>query len=53
MLCTPLAAGQTILGSLSLASTRPDAFDDESMGPAAVFAAHATLTLLGYIRCGT
>lgn len=47
MLCTPLAAQDRILGSLTLSSAQPDAFDGESMAVAAVFAAHATLALLG------
>jgi GAF domain-containing protein len=50
MLCTPLAVQGTVLGSLSLASAEPDAFDDESMALAAVFAAHATLALLGVLQ---
>ena len=47
MLCTPLAARDTIVGLLSVASTEPDAFDEESMAMVAVFAAHATVALLG------
>ena len=34
-------------GSLSLVSSRPHAFDEEAVGLAAVFAAHATLALVG------
>jgi len=47
MLCTPLAAHDRILGSLSLISSRPRAFDQEAAGLAAVFATHAALALVG------
>jgi len=47
MLCTPLAVQGKCYGSLSLVSTQPNAFDDESRSLAAVFAAHATLALFG------
>jgi transcriptional regulator with GAF, ATPase, and Fis domain len=47
MYCTPLAAGDRVYGSLSLASGRPDAFDEESRTLAAIFAANATLALAG------
>lgn len=47
MLCTPLAVQGRCYGSLSLVSTQPNAFDDESRSLAAVFAAHATLALFG------
>jgi transcriptional regulator with GAF, ATPase, and Fis domain len=47
MICTPLAVEDKVIGSLSLASSRPHAFDDEAAGLAAVFAAHATLALVG------
>lgn len=47
MLCTPLAVQGRSYGSLSLVSTQPNAFDDESRSLAAVFAAHATLALFG------
>jgi len=47
MYCTPLVAGDRTYGSLSLASGRPDAFDDESRALAALFAANATLALAG------
>jgi transcriptional regulator with GAF, ATPase, and Fis domain len=47
MYCTPLAAGDRIYGSLSLAAGRPDAFDEESRALAAIFAANATLALAG------
>jgi GAF domain-containing protein len=45
MMCTPLVAGDRILGSLSLAACRPNAFDSESQAMAALFAAHATIAL--------
>ena len=45
LLCTPLAVQSTIFGSLSLISTEPDAFDQETEVLAAVFAAHAALAL--------
>lgn len=48
MYCTPLAAGDRIYGSLSLAAGRPDAFDEESRNLAAIFAANATLALAGH-----
>jgi GAF domain-containing protein len=48
MYCTPLAAGDRIYGSLSLAAGRPNAFDEESRVLAAVFAANATLALAGH-----
>ena len=47
MLCTPLAVDDRIVGSLSLVSSRPHAFDEEAGELAAVFAAHATLALVG------
>jgi GAF domain-containing protein len=47
MLCTPLTAEDRILGSLTLASTRPNAFDEDSVGLAAVFATHAAIALVG------
>lgn len=45
ILCTPLAVGEEVFGSLSLICTEPDGFDRESAVLAAVFAAHATLAL--------
>jgi transcriptional regulator with GAF, ATPase, and Fis domain len=48
MMCTPLVAGDRILGSLSLAACRPNAFDSESQAMAALFAAHATIALAGH-----
>ncbi|HEX8078680.1 MAG TPA: GAF and ANTAR domain-containing protein [Jatrophihabitans sp.] len=45
MMCTPLIAQDRNYGSLSLASGRPDAFNEESRVLAAVFAANATIAL--------
>ena len=45
ILCTPLALPGEVLGSLTLASSRPNAFDAEAVELAAVFAAHATLAV--------
>ncbi|WP_111766160.1 ANTAR domain-containing protein [Nakamurella deserti] len=45
MLCTPLALPGEVLGSLTLASTRRNAFDPEAVELASVFAAHATLAV--------
>jgi GAF domain-containing protein len=50
MLCTPLAAEDKILGSLTLVSTQPNAFDEESAGLAAVFATQAAIALVGAIE---
>lgn len=47
MLCTPLTAAGTTLGSLTLISVQRNAFDDETAGLAAVLAAHATIALIG------
>jgi len=47
MICTPLTVENRVVGSLSLASSRPHAFDEEAIGLAEVFAAHATLALVG------
>jgi len=47
MICTPLTVENKVVGSLTLASSRPHAFDEESIGLAEVFAAHATLALVG------
>ena len=45
VLCTPMLVGRSTVGSLTLLSTRPDAFDQDAASLAAVFAAHATLAL--------
>lgn len=47
MLCTPLTVDGTTLGSLTLISGEPNAFDDETADLAALFAAHATIALIG------
>jgi transcriptional regulator with GAF, ATPase, and Fis domain len=47
MMCTSLIAQNRIYGSLSLASGRPHAFDEESQALATVFAANATIALAG------
>jgi transcriptional regulator with GAF, ATPase, and Fis domain len=47
MMCTSLVAQTRIYGSLSLASARPHAFDEESQALATVFAANATIALAG------
>ena len=47
VLCTPMLVGRSTVGSLTLLSTRPDAFDQDAASLAAVFAAHATLALTG------
>jgi transcriptional regulator with GAF, ATPase, and Fis domain len=47
MMCTSLVAQNRIYGSLSLASARPHAFDEESQALATVFAANATIALAG------
>ena len=47
LLCTPLAAAGATYGALTLISSQPRAFDDDSAALAAVFAAHATLALTG------
>jgi transcriptional regulator with GAF, ATPase, and Fis domain len=47
MLCTPLVAQNRVYGSLSLASGRPHAFDEESQALATVFAANTTIALVG------
>ena len=47
MICTPLTVEDKVVGSLTLASSRPHAFDEEAAGLAEVFAAHATLALVG------
>jgi GAF domain-containing protein len=47
MICTPLTVENKVVGSLTLASSRPHAFDEEAIGLAEVFAAHATLALVG------
>jgi transcriptional regulator with GAF, ATPase, and Fis domain len=47
MMCTSLVAQNRIYGSLSLASGRPHAFDEESQTLATVFAAYATIALAG------
>ncbi len=47
MMCTPLVAQDRIYGSLSLAAGQPDAFDQESQTLAAIFAANATVALVG------
>jgi hypothetical protein len=47
MMCTPLVAQDRTYGSLSLAAGRPDAFGEESQLLAAVFAANATIALVG------
>ena len=45
MLCTPMQVRRATIGSLTLLSTRPDAFGEAAANWAAVFAAHATLAL--------
>jgi GAF domain-containing protein len=50
MLCTPLAAEDRIVGSLTLVSSKPNAFDEDSAGLAMVFAAHAAIALVGAIE---
>lgn len=45
VLCTPMRVQQSTVGSLTLLSTEPNAFDDAAARLAAVFAAHATLAL--------
>jgi GAF domain-containing protein len=45
VLCTPMRVQQATVGSLTLLSTRPDAFGDAAANLAAVSAAHATLAL--------
>lgn len=45
MICTPLLMGNTVLGSLSLVSTTVDAFDEESVSLASIFAGHAATAL--------
>jgi transcriptional regulator with GAF, ATPase, and Fis domain len=47
MMCTSLVADNRSYGSLSLASGRPHAFDEESQALAAVFATNATIALAG------
>jgi GAF domain-containing protein len=47
MICTPLAVEDRVVGSLSLVSSRRHAFEGEAVGLAAVFAAHATIALVG------
>ena len=48
-ICTPLAAGTAIYGSLSLVAKTAGALGDESASLAAVFAAHATIALAGAV----
>lgn len=50
MLCTPLTGEGNIRGSLTVMSTRPGVFDDESRELARVFAAHASIALAGAAR---
>jgi GAF domain-containing protein len=50
VLCTPMLVGRNTVGSLTLLSTRPDAFDQDAASLAAVFAAHATLALTSLER---
>lgn len=45
VLCTPMLLDGNTVGSLTLFSTAPHAFDQEAANLAAVFAAHATLAL--------
>lgn len=47
MICTPLAVGHTVWGSLSLLSGRANRFDQETASLAAIFATHAALALWG------
>jgi transcriptional regulator with GAF, ATPase, and Fis domain len=47
MMCTSLVAGGRAYGSLSLASAQPNAFSEESQALAAIFAANATIALVG------
>ncbi|MEO5834703.1 MAG: GAF and ANTAR domain-containing protein [Nakamurella sp.] len=50
MLCTPLTGEGGIRGTLTVVSTRPGVFDDESRELARVFAAHASIALAGAAR---
>lgn len=45
MICTPLAAGTRVMGSLCLASPDVDGFDQESANLATVFATHAAIAM--------
>lgn len=47
MLCTPLVHQQQILGALCIASSVPDAFDDDALAMIDIFATHAVIALAG------
>lgn len=47
MICTPLAVGNRVYGSLSLAATEPNAFTREAQSLASAFAVHAAIALTG------